>query len=48
MLYSFFGSCKSQGIDPLKWLSQTLEQIPDHKANRLEELLPGYSQKNKV
>ncbi|MCP3926137.1 MAG: IS66 family transposase [Desulfobacterales bacterium] len=46
MMYSFFGSCKLQGIDPLLWLKTTLEKISEHKANKLQELLPGY-QKNK-
>ncbi|MCR9229250.1 MAG: IS66 family transposase [Flavobacteriaceae bacterium] len=42
MLYSFFGSCKMQGIDPQEWLEDTLQKIPDHNIQKLEELLPGY------
>lgn len=42
MIYSFFGSCKMQGINPQVWLQETLEKIPDHSIQRLEELLPGY------
>jgi transposase len=42
MMYSFFGTCKLQGIEPYEWLKTTLERISDHKANRLAELLPGY------
>ncbi|MEA1937087.1 MAG: IS66 family transposase [Patescibacteria group bacterium] len=42
MMYSFFGSCKMQNIEPFEWLKSTLEKISDHKANKLHELLPGY------
>ena len=42
MKYAFFGSCKMQGINPQVWLQETLEKIPDHSIQRLEELLPGY------
>ena len=40
MMYSFFASCKKNGIEPLEWLTQTLERISDHPANRIAELLP--------
>ncbi len=42
MLYSFFGSCKMQNINPREWLASTLERIPDHS---LQKLLPGYQEK---
>ena len=42
MLYSFFGSCKMQGINPQQWLEETLKKLPDHNIQKLEELLPGY------
>ncbi len=29
MLYSFFGSCKMQNINPREWLEDTLQRIPD-------------------
>lgn len=45
MLYSFFGSCKMQNINPREWLEDTLQQIPDHSIQKLEELLPGYQEK---
>lgn len=32
---------KARGIDPMAWLTAVLNRIPDHKANRLLELLPG-------
>ena len=40
MMYSFLGSCKSHNVDPFAWLSDVLERISDHKASKLEELLP--------
>lgn len=40
MFYSFFGSCQKLGIDPHTWLKDVLERIPEHKANKLHELLP--------
>ena len=40
MFYSFFGTCKKNDVNPFTWLKQVLEAIPEHKANRLEELLP--------
>lgn len=46
MIYSFFGSCKMQDINPRVWLTQTLERIPEHSILKLEELLPGYGNKH--
>lgn len=40
ILYSLLGTCKRNGVEPLQWLTHTLSVIPDHKANKLEELLP--------
>lgn len=45
MLYSFFGTCKMQNINPREWLADTLEKLPDHSIQKLEELLPGYQEK---
>ena len=42
MIYSFFGSCKMQDINPRVWLTQTLERLPNHNIQKLNELLPGY------
>jgi len=39
MLYSFFGSCKMQNINPREWLEDTLQRIPD---------LPGFKEKSEV
>jgi len=41
MMYSFFGSCQKQGINPVKWLKYVLHHITQHPINRIEELLPS-------
>lgn len=41
MMYSFLGTCKKNNVNYFTWLKDILERIPEHKANRLEELLPG-------
>ena len=40
MIYSFLGSCKKNNVNPCDWLTDVLNRLPDHKVNRLEELLP--------
>jgi transposase len=40
MIYSFMATCKKHDVSPFEWLKKVLEVIPDHKANRLHELLP--------
>jgi transposase len=40
MIYSLLGTCKANGIDPLKWLTNVLEQIPNRTVNNLSDLLP--------
>lgn len=42
MFYSFFGTCKKNDVNPFIWLKQVLEVIPQHKANRIHELLPQH------
>ncbi len=46
MFYSFFGSCRRNKINPFDWLKDVLERIPEHKANKLHELLPQSWQKS--
>lgn len=46
IFYSFFGTCKLQGINPRTWLEDTLSRIKDHNIQNLEELLPGYQEKS--
>lgn len=45
MVYSLFGTCKLNGIEPLEWLTRTLRKLPDAKVNQLNGLLP-ISQQN--
>ncbi|MCF6319475.1 MAG: IS66 family transposase [Proteobacteria bacterium] len=40
MMYSFFATCKINNVEPLAWLTDVLNRIPEHKANKLIELLP--------
>lgn len=40
MFYSFLGTCKLNGINPEKWLVLVLNQIADHKVNKLYQLFP--------
>lgn len=40
MMYSFFGTCKINNVEPFAWLKETLTKIPDCKVNDLEKLLP--------
>lgn len=40
MMYSFFATCKINNVEPLAWLTDVLNRIPEHKANKLSELLP--------
>ena len=36
----FFASCKVNNVNPYLWLNDVLQRIPEHKANKLAELLP--------
>jgi len=40
MFYSFFATCKTHNINPHTWLCDVLNRIPEHKANKLYQLLP--------
>ena len=40
MMYSFFGSCAANNVNPSKWLQDVLEKINDTKINNLDSLLP--------
>ena len=40
MMYSFFGTCKKNDVNPYQWLKKVLEVIPTYKVNRLTELMP--------
>ena len=38
--YSLIETAKLNGVDPQAWLADTLARIPDHKINRIDDLLP--------
>ncbi len=38
--YTLIETAKLNGIDPQAWLADTLARIPDHKINRIDDLLP--------
>jgi transposase len=40
LIYSLLGTCKLHGIEPLAYLRDVIARIPEHKANKLSELLP--------
>jgi transposase len=40
MFYTFFATCKKLDINPFTWLTDVINRIPEHKANKLKELLP--------
>lgn len=44
MMYSFFGSCKMNNVDPQAWLTDVLAKIPDTKLQQLSKLLPNDTQ----
>ena len=48
MFYSFFACCKLNNIDPQKWLTYVLENIAEHKVNKLHELLPNNIEAEKL
>ena len=41
MMYSFFGSCKINNINPQEWFVDVLTRIPDTKISQLHTLLPN-------
>lgn len=40
MFYTFTGTCKMHGIEPMAWLTTVLGKIADHPANKLHQLFP--------
>lgn len=42
MMYSFFGSCKLNKVEPYLWLKTTLEKIQDYNIQNIKELLPNF------
>lgn len=45
MFYSFFGSCKMNGINPEEWLADVIEKLPETKSSQLYTLLPNHWKK---
>lgn len=40
MIYSFFGSCKKNNVEPSEWLTDVLSRIQDYPVNKIDQLLP--------
>ena len=40
VMYSLLGTCKLHNVEPFAYLSDVIARIPEHKANKLSELLP--------
>ena len=38
--YTLIETAKLNAVDPQAWLADTLARIPDHKINRIDDLLP--------
>jgi transposase len=41
VVYSIIASCRRRGINPQDYLTDVLTRLPEHKINRIDELLPG-------
>lgn len=39
-IQSLIATAKLNGIDPAKWLTETLAKLPTHPNSRIDELLP--------
>ncbi|EDP94118.1 transposase [Kordia algicida OT-1] len=48
MMYSFFATCKINDVEPYSWLHDVFKRISEHKANKLEELLPQNWKNNSI
>jgi transposase len=42
MIYSLLGTCIARKVEPLAWLTNTLEKLPVTNINQIHTLLPGY------
>jgi transposase len=40
IMYSVLGTCKLLGVNPFRYISHVLEELPKRKANDIEDLLP--------
>jgi hypothetical protein len=41
MMYTFLGTCKARGVNPVDWLETTLERKGETKMTESHTLLPG-------
>lgn len=48
IIYSFFASCKANDVNPLLWINDILQKIPDWNIQELEQLLPNQWKKNNM
>ncbi len=40
MLFSLFGCCLKNNVNPYQWLVDVLNRLPDSKQSELDDLLP--------
>ena len=41
MMYSLMTCCRRNNVDPQAWLKDVFERVPNHKINKIEELMPN-------
>jgi hypothetical protein len=46
--YTLMETCKLNNVDPEAWLTSVLKRLPDHKINRIGELMPWNWQPEKA
>ena len=47
IFYSLFACCKMNEVEPLEWMTDIMQRLPEHPINRIEELLPHIWKKKK-
>jgi transposase len=46
--YTLIETAKMNNVDPEAWLTWVLQRLPDHKINRIDELMPWNWQPEKA
>ena len=46
IFYSLFACCKLNDVDPVEWLTDIMDRLPDYPVNQVEKLLPPLWKKN--
>lgn len=46
--YTLVETAKMNNVDPEAWLTWVLQRLPDHKINRIDELMPWHWQPEKA